>query len=86
MGTLFEDAALEQLMHWMRENRKTADKIHDLIKDIRRNGMAKGIGKPERLRHEDGWSRRIDHENRLVYDTDRDGNVRIISCKGHYED
>ncbi len=86
MGTLFDDSALEQLMYWMKQNRKNADKIHDLIKDIRRNGPAKGIGKPERLKYHDGWSRRIDRENRLVYDDDQDGNLRILSCKGHYED
>ena len=86
MGTLFDDSALEQLMQWMKQDRKTADKIHTLIKDIRRNGAAKGIGKPEHLKYHDGWSRRIDHGNRLVYDTDKDGNLRILSCKGHYED
>ena len=32
------------------------------------------------------WSRRIDHENRLVYNFDAQQNLLIISCKGHYED
>jgi toxin YoeB len=31
-------------------------------------------------------SRRIDEANRLVYDIDELQNIRIISCKGHYED
>ncbi|HCB93283.1 MAG TPA: Txe/YoeB family addiction module toxin [Selenomonas sp.] len=86
MGTLFDDEAFEQLIYWMKENRKNADKIHDLIKDIRRNGLAKGTGKPEPLKYRKGWIRRIDHANRLVYDMDSNGNIRIISCKGHYED
>ena len=86
MGALFDDKAFEQLMYWVREDRKIAAKIHSLINDIHRNGISEGIGKPEHLKRDDGWSRRIDHENRLVYDTDKDGNVRIISCKGHYED
>ena len=86
MGTNFEDEAFAELMEWMRENRKTADKIHYLIKDIRRNGAMSGIGKPERLKYRNAWSRRIDKENRLVYDIDEDGNVHIFSCKGHYEE
>ena len=30
------------------------------------------------------WSRRINEADRLVYDI-KDGEIRIISCKGHYE-
>jgi len=86
MGLIFDDEAFEELMYWMKQDRKTAEKIHSLIKDINRNGPAKGIGHPEPLRHETGWSRHIDHCNRLVYDMDEKGNVRILSCKGHYED
>ncbi len=86
MGTSFEDVALAQLMQWVKDDKKVADKIYKLIQDIHRNGMATGIGKPEHLKYHDGWSRRIDHENRLVYDTDKNGDLRILSCKGHYED
>ncbi|MBR3458010.1 MAG: Txe/YoeB family addiction module toxin [Selenomonadaceae bacterium] len=86
MGTLFEDDALNELMYWSQTNRKMVKKIHTLIEDIRRNGLSKGTGHPEPLKYRPGWSRRIDHGNRLVYDTDKDGNLRIFSCKGHYED
>jgi len=41
-------------------------KIILLLKDIARNGND-GIGKPEPLRHREGWSRRVDDVNRLVY-------------------
>ena len=44
------------------------EKINELIKDIERNGAAKGIGKPEPLKYPPGWSRRIDEGNRLLYD------------------
>ena len=57
-----------------------------MVKDIERNGKADGIGKPEPLRYRNGWSRRIDEKNRLVYDVDEDGNILIASCKGHYEE
>ena len=46
----------------------------------------KGIGKPEALRGEKGYSRRIDERHRLVYTGDEKQNLRILSCKGHYED
>lgn len=32
-----------------------------------------------------GFSRRIDEANRLVYDIDELQNIRILSCRGHYE-
>lgn len=82
---LFEDEGWENLFYWIHENRKIADKIYKLLEDIERNGPAKGIGKPEKLKYRDGWSRRIDSENHLVYDVDENDIVRVISCKGHYE-
>ena len=60
-------------------------KINKLVKDIERNGLSEGIGKPEPLRYRKGWSRRIDEKNRLVYDIDGSGNILIASCRGHYE-
>lgn len=50
MGTNFENVALSQLMQWVKEDRKTAEKIYKLIQDIHRNGLNSGIGKPERVR------------------------------------
>jgi toxin YoeB len=81
----FHEDALQEYIFWQFQDRKTLKKINDLIKDIRRNGAAKGIGKPEPLKHRPGWSRRIDDANRLVYDVSGD-NLYIISCKGHYSD
>ena len=57
-----------------------------MVKDIERNGLSEGLGKPEPLRYRKAWSRRIDKENRLLYDIDESGNLWIIACKGHYED
>lgn len=67
-------------------DRKTLKKINALVKDIERNGLSEGIGKPEPLKYRKAWSRRIDRENRLVYNIDSNHNLLIISCKGHYED
>lgn len=43
-------------------------------------------GKPEPLKYRKAWSRRIDQENRLVYDMDENGNFWIIACREHYDD
>lgn len=82
---IFEDEAWEQFYYWVQENRKTAEKIYKLLNDIEQNGVAKGVGKPEKLKYREGWSRRIDKENRLVYNVDENNLVHVISCKGHYE-
>ena len=43
----FHEDALQEYIFWQFQDRKTLKKINDLIKDIERNGAAKGIGKPE---------------------------------------
>ena len=59
--------------------------VHDLIKDIERNGVDKGRGQPEPLKYEltGYWSRRIDLANRLVYKVDGD-KLYIVQCGTHY--
>mgnify|MGYP002624415689 CR=1 FL=1 len=85
-NVLFLRDALNDFMYWAHNDRKILDKIDALLNDIERNGANKGIGKPERLKHEDGWSRRINDEHRLIYKI-KDGNIIAVkSCKGHYED
>ena len=83
MNKIFVDDSLEHWNYWIKENRKKAQKIYELIKDIERNGAAKGIGKPERLKYRSAWSREIDEVNRLVYDVS-ENNLYIYSCMGHY--
>lgn len=86
MKKLWSDKAWDDYLSWQTLDKKTLRKINDLIKDIERNGLSKGIGKPESLKYRKAWSRRIDQENRLVYNIDENGFLWIISCKGHYED
>lgn len=85
MNKLWSDIAWDEYLYWQQTDKKIVAKINDLIKDIERNGLSKGIGHPEPLKYRKGWSRRIDHGNRLVYNI-VDGNLWIASCKGHYED
>lgn len=86
MQKLWADRAWDDYLNWQNQDKKTLRKINDLIKDIERNGVEHGIGKPERLRYRNLWSRRIDRFNRLVYDVDEQGNLLIVACKGHYEE
>jgi len=81
---IFEGDALPQFMYWVHHNIKIVDKIYSLLENIDRNGPSKGLGKPERLKHFDGWSRHITDEHRLVYSVTKDA-IHIIACKGHYE-
>lgn len=86
MNKLWSDKAWDDYLYWQTQDKKTLKRINELIKSIECNGISSGIGKPEPLRYRKGWSRRIDEKNRLVYDIDKDGNILIASCRGHYED
>ena len=88
MKVIFDEKALAQYMEWQMQDRKTLKKINELLKDILRNGAESGIGQPEPLKYAltGFWSRRIDKENRLIYKISENGDLNIISCKGHYED
>ncbi len=86
MNKIWSDLAWDEYLQWQMLDKKMLKKINALIKDIERNGLSEGIGKPEPLKYRKAWSRRIDQENRLVYNFDTQQNLLIISCKGHYED
>lgn len=85
MNKRWDDKAWDDYVKWQDEDKKTKNRINALIKDIERNGVDKGIGKPEKLRYVEGWSRRIDEKNRLIYDVDANGYLYIIASKGHYD-
>jgi toxin YoeB len=78
--------AWSEYKDWEKISHSTQKKIDDLIEDILRLGPLKGRGKPEALRHRKEISRRIDHENRLVYFVNDRHDLVITSCKGHYKD
>ena len=84
-NVFFSTKALNDFIYWAHNDRKILDKIDALLNDIDRNGAAKGIGKPEHLKYEDGYSRRINDEHRLIYRVE-ENIIKVKSCKGHYED
>ena len=51
---IFAQRAWEEYLYWQENDRKTLRRVNLLLKDIARNGND-GIGKPEALRHRDGW-------------------------------
>ena len=87
MNILFSEKAWSEYVNWQKEDKKILKKINNLIKDIQRNGMLNGIGQPELLKY--GFtglcSRRITQEHRLIYAQDKNGNLVILKCRGHYD-
>ena len=65
-------------------DRKTLTRINRLITEATRDPGV-GTGKTERLSGDlaSFWSRRIDHEHRLVYTVHADGLV-IVQARYHY--
>ena len=84
MNKLWTDDGWADYLYWQSQDKKTLKRINELIKDIERNGVLNGIGKPKALKYRKGFSRRIDETNRLVYAIDENGVLWIISCRGHY--
>ena len=77
----------DDYLYWQETDKKKCAKINKLIKSILRTPYD-GEGKPEPLSHEatGAWSRRIDHEHRLVYTYDEQTATVIISqCRYHYK-
>ena len=75
---------LEDLTYWILTDRKISLKITELIEAIRRDPF-EGIGKPEPLCHlgSNVWSRRINHEHRLVYRV-TENKILFAQARHHY--
>ncbi len=62
------------------------EKIKQLIKSIEMDGLLNGIGKPEFLKYDKAYSRRINSKDRLIYKMRTDmETIDLLSCKGHYD-
>lgn len=81
---MFTAAAWEDYQYWQTQDRKTLERINQLIREAQRAPF-EGIGKPEPLKAnlQGFWSRRIDDVNRLVYEA-TDDQLNIIACRYHY--
>ena len=85
MNKKFTDEAWKDYQYWIDNDKKLLKRINMLIKDIDRNPY-EGIGKPEPLKAnlQGYWSRRIDHEHRIVYAVESD-QIVYISLRFHYK-
>jgi toxin YoeB len=86
MRLVFDDAAWDDYLYWQKTDKALLKRINELIRDMKREPFA-GIGKPEPLKHnmQGWWSRRINHEHRIVYKISND-DLLIASLRYHYED
>ena len=82
--SVFQPEFKEDLAFWVKQDRRVANKIVRLIKEILKNPFH-GIGKPEHLKYfgADVWSRRITQEHRIVYKVSED-RIDFLSCRYHY--
>lgn len=84
MDIIFLSTGWEDYLYWQKTDKKIAKKINELIRQCQRTPF-EGIGKPEPLRGNlsGWWSRRINHEHRLVYKAEGN-NLYILQCRKHY--
>lgn len=84
MNLVFSDDAWEEYLYWQETDPQTLRRIHQLIKEIKRDPH-RGIGKPEPLKHalQGYWSHRITGEHRIVYRVSGD-DMRIAQLRHHY--
>ena len=82
---LFSPDFKADLAWWYRYDPKKGEKILDLIADVLDGAPFTGLGKPEPLKYiaADTWSRRIDLENRLVYQVTAN-RVYFLQARYHY--
>lgn len=83
----FTQNGWDDYLYFQSNDKKTRNRINDLLKDISRNGANYGIGKPEPLAGSLSgfFSRRIDDKNRLIYKVEGD-KIFILACRYHYSD
>lgn len=81
---VFHPEFREDLVFWVKTDRKVALRAFDLIEAILRDPFT-GIGKPEPLKYLDAgaWSRRLTQEHRIVYLVQQD-RIDFLQARYHY--
>lgn len=82
----FTEIAKEDIKMLHKKVPMAIKKLEKLLQELQEHPRT-GTGQVEQLKHfkEETWSRRINHEHRLVYRINDDVvTVRVISAYGHY--
>jgi toxin YoeB len=84
MEVIYTKNAQEDRQFWAKNDTDMLKRIDKLIAAIKLNPFA-GLGKPEPLKFEKTgyWSRRINHEHRLIYKV-VNKTLYIAQCRYHY--
>ena len=82
---VFEPEFLDDLIHWVKTNRKAAVRVLELVNAVLRDPF-QGVGKPEPLKFgfSGCWSRRITQEHRLVYRV-LENRIDFLQARYHYQ-
>lgn len=84
MTIVFVSLALNDLMYLIDKHPKKAKKAIQIIQLLHRNPNHIMLGKPEKLKHMDASSVRLDKENRITFSIKQD-TIFVYSMVGHYE-
>jgi toxin YoeB len=86
MIAVVERQFLDDLRHWVENDRKVALRLFDMMEAVLREPF-QGIGKPEPLKHEfrGCWSRRLTAADRIVYRV-AGNTVYFLQARYHYTD
>jgi toxin YoeB len=88
MEIIYSDEAKRDIEFWKKSgNMGIQKKIQQLLYALETDPY-EGVGKPEPLKHNLSglWSRRINHEHRIIYQLLEDGKtIKIYSLRGHYD-
>jgi toxin YoeB len=84
MQLVFDNNAVEDLIYWVKNDKKLALRILELINEISKNPYT-GKGKPEPLKYnlKNCWSRRINQEHRIIYKVESKALI-VLACRYHY--
>ncbi len=84
LDIIFAKQAQKDYNYFAKTNPALKSRIDKLVESIQHTPF-EGLGKPEPLKFDfqSYWSRRIDHEHRLVYKIFED-TLYIAQCRYHY--
>lgn len=89
MEIVLSPAAKKDLEFWRQSaDLRTKEKISRLLAAIKED-YRKGVGHPEPLKGDLSgcWSRRIDKQNRIIYQSiEKRQQILVLSLRGHYAD